>query len=1009
MRPLPIANPQNPWHRTEIEYLEEPPDAGLHLYDDKTKNVLSENDSPDIGFRWSLNPYRGCMHACAYCYARPFHEYLGFGAGTDFDRHIVVKRDAARLLRETFERPTWKGELIVFSGATDCYQPIEATFGITRACLEVCRDYRNPVSIITKSPTIERDIDVLTALAERTSVRICVSIPFFEPEKARAVEPYVATPERRFRIIERLAKAGLDVGVNVAPLIPGLSDEEVPRILKAAHDAGARKAHMVLLRLPGPVKQVFEARLRANFPLRAEKVLARIRDTRSGQLNDPRFGSRWRGEGEYADILSQLFRKHAARLGLAVWEPMDPDAMDHAGFGANGGGLGSTFRRPTDRGGQLRLLDNLPDELDNHIDFMPGVARPSIRERRPRAYSRAVAPRLRSSYLPMPDGTALAADLWLPEANADRRGFPTILRQTRYYRRVARKPLGRWVPPETFDLYASTRQRFLAAGYAWLDVDVRGTGASFGRWALPWSRDEGRDGHALVDWIHRQPWSDGTVGLLGVSYDGTTAEQTAAEGHPAVRALAARFSVWDVYADVAFPGGLFHEWFLRSWGGMNQSLDRHAMGEAFALLVQISARGLGAAQSRPTKRQLLESWRLHEGGKNHLLRGVFEALIDGVAPVDDDVAARQRASSRDGREHNFDVYAGARRIACRDDVGVFPDEPTLTIDGFSPHRRRAALEQTGIPILSESGWFDGSYARAAIHRFQQVRTPGSQLLLGPWDHGGKQTVFPDGHVQPTRFDHDAELLRFFGMAFGRPDTIHPAPRVRYFQFGENAWKSADNWPPANTRAPLRWTLGAGRRLVPSEPPNDPSAGRERLIVDPSTGTGHRTRWRSLVGLALPTAYPDRDSHAERGLCFTSAPLTEELTLLGSPRFRGRFAADGPDAAVFVYLDWLPADATASPRLLTEGWLRLSLRGDETAPFETDAALPSFVAASRRWLTPGAAVVATIELLPIAVRLAAGDRLRLVFTGADVDHFEAVTSSSSWTIAYAEALLSLPRA
>jgi DNA repair photolyase len=344
VRSLPIANPQSRFDTQTIEYLEEAPDAGLHLYRDKTRQILSENDSPDITFRWSLNPYRGCVHACAYCYARPFHEYLGFGAGTDFDRRIVIKHDAPRLLRETFEKPSWEGELIVFSGATDCYQPLEATYGLTRACLEICRDYQNPVSIITKSPTIERDLDVLTALADVASVRVCISIPFFDPENARAVEPYVATPARRFRIIEKLAAAGLDVGVNVAPLIPGLSDEEVPAILEAAHAAGARKAHMVLLRLPGAVEHVFAERIRAAFPLRAEKILARIRDTRGGELNDPRFGTRFHGSGKYAEMLEQLFQKHAARLGLNVWEPMEASPR-------------STFRRPTDKGGQLRLFD----------------------------------------------------------------------------------------------------------------------------------------------------------------------------------------------------------------------------------------------------------------------------------------------------------------------------------------------------------------------------------------------------------------------------------------------------------------------------------------------------------------------------------------------------------------------------------------------------------------------------------------------------------------------------
>src|SRR5437763_2754466 len=224
----PISNPPNPWLSTEVEYLDDVPPAKLEVYEDHTREILSHNDSPDVGFSWSVNPYRGCFHACAYCYSRPFHEYLGLGAGTDFDRKITVKPDAPRLLREAFERPSWKGELIVFSGVTDCYQPLEASYRLTRGCLEVCAEYRNPVGIITKAPLIERDIDVLTDLNTRAAVSVTVSIPIWDSEHAHAIEPYVATPRRRMKAIERLAAAGLHVGGNVAPVIPGPSDAGSP-------------------------------------------------------------------------------------------------------------------------------------------------------------------------------------------------------------------------------------------------------------------------------------------------------------------------------------------------------------------------------------------------------------------------------------------------------------------------------------------------------------------------------------------------------------------------------------------------------------------------------------------------------------------------------------------------------------------------------------------------------------------------------------------------------------
>jgi DNA repair photolyase len=491
----PISNPPNPWSTTEVEYFEEAPPARLEVYEDHTREILSHNDSPDVGFAWSVNPYRGCFHACAYCmsgdtaiwmgdgttrpiadihvgdeiygttghgrrrrfartpvlahwrsvkrafrmeledgtaivasgdhrfltgrgwkhvarsvasvrrarlktgdwlvgtgalsrplpadagpsgrlkirsieplgievpmydittrtgdfiangvvshncYARPSHEYLGFGAGTDFDRKITVKPEAPRLLRDAFERPSWKGELIVFSGVTDCYQPLEASYRLTRGCLEVCAEYRNPVGIITKSPLIERDLDVLQALAKVADVGVTVSIPLWDRGHAHAVEPHVASPQRRMQIIERLAAVGLDVGVNVAPMIPGLGDEDIARILEAAAAAGARRAGFVFLRLPGSVAPVFEQRLRQTLPLRAERVLARVREARGGKLYDSRWGVRGRGEGRYAEAARALFESTARRVGLAT--------------GCMGGDDSTTFRRPDRPGRQLPLL-----------------------------------------------------------------------------------------------------------------------------------------------------------------------------------------------------------------------------------------------------------------------------------------------------------------------------------------------------------------------------------------------------------------------------------------------------------------------------------------------------------------------------------------------------------------------------------------------------------------------------------------------------------------------------
>lgn len=342
MKPIPLNNPANPWSAQEIEYFGEAPEVALSVYEDTTREILAENDSPDVGFRWSMNPYRGCFHGCAYCYARPTHEYLGFGSGTDFERKIVVKPQAAALLRAAFERRSWRGELVMLSGNTDCYQPLEARYRLTRACLEVFAEYRNPVHVITKSPLVERDLDLLQELASVQAASVSISIPFWNEDHARALEPYVTTPQRRMVTVRRLSEAGIAVTVNVAPLVPGLNDREMPSVLEAAAAAGARSAALVFLRLPGNVKTVFTERLREQLPLTAEKVLTRTREMRGGKLYESRFGARMSAEGEYARAIRALFDKTAERLGLCSGEPRAGEA--------------TPFRRPSEAPRQLRLF-----------------------------------------------------------------------------------------------------------------------------------------------------------------------------------------------------------------------------------------------------------------------------------------------------------------------------------------------------------------------------------------------------------------------------------------------------------------------------------------------------------------------------------------------------------------------------------------------------------------------------------------------------------------------------
>jgi len=314
--PRRVHNPPNPWASAHVEWLGEPPSVALEVYEEDAKSIVSRNDSPDVGFEHGVNPYRGCQHACAYCYARPTHQYLDLGAGTDFETKVVVKRNAPELLARELASPRWrKGRApLAFSGVTDCYQPLEASYELTRRCLEICHEFRHPIVVITKGALVRRDLQLLVKMSRHGGARVSLSIPFASDEDARRIEPFASAASTRFETLRRLSEAGVPVGVAIAPLIPGLNDWQVPEILERARAAGATSAFLVLLRLPAEVRPVFEERLRASYPDRAEKVL---REMRGGALYRSGFGERMRGEGPRWEALLQLFRIQCRRLGLS--------------------------------------------------------------------------------------------------------------------------------------------------------------------------------------------------------------------------------------------------------------------------------------------------------------------------------------------------------------------------------------------------------------------------------------------------------------------------------------------------------------------------------------------------------------------------------------------------------------------------------------------------------------------------------------------------------------------
>ena len=315
----------NPANRFEKLHLEADPDADVDLdarplktqyFRDSTKTFIARNDSPDVGFETSINPYRGCEHGCIYCFARPTHEYLGFSSGLDFESRIMVKEDGPELLRSELSSPKWKPQTIAMSGVTDCYQPIERKLQLTRRCLGVLAEFRNPVAIITKNHLITRDIDLLSELARHDAVIVNVSITTLDPTLTPRLEPRASLPALRLDAVERLSRAGIPVNVMVAPVIPAITDHEIPAILQAVADAGAVSAAFVPLRLPWAVKDLFANWLERHFPDRKEKVLNRIRDMRGGRLNDPSFGSRMRGEGVFAEQVGQMFEVASRKAGL---------------------------------------------------------------------------------------------------------------------------------------------------------------------------------------------------------------------------------------------------------------------------------------------------------------------------------------------------------------------------------------------------------------------------------------------------------------------------------------------------------------------------------------------------------------------------------------------------------------------------------------------------------------------------------------------------------------------
>jgi putative CocE/NonD family hydrolase len=602
-------------------------------------------------------------------------------------------------------------------------------------------------------------------------------------------------------------------------------------------------------------------------------------------------------------------------------------------------------------------------------DALPALA--AYRAGRPETH--AVGERS-SRYVEMRDGTRIAIDVVLPAGLAGER-VPAIVRQTRYFRSTELAPwLVRLVGEERIDpVNTRLRRAFVARGYAWIDVDVRGSGASSGVWHSPWSPLEVADGAEIVDWIVRQPWSSGVVGATGNSYDGTAAEMLATTGHPALRAIAPRCSLYDVYTDIAYPGGLHQAWFTEAWTRTNMALDANHPARMVAEAIAQAHPGLATG----FRRRVLE----------RALAGVFRR----VRAVDGDVAAITRAIEE--RAANVDLHALARDVEFRDDPHPSVLGPR-TVDAFSPSAYLDRMRAARVAVLSLSGWFDAGYPASAIKRHAALADPDAdpgarnRLVLGPWNHGAGLNMSPHARDRRAGFDLVAELLRFFDHhLLGRPTGIETEARVRYYVMGAETWRDAASWPPPDV-APRRLYLDADRLLADAR---SVRATTDRLAVVPTTGSGVRSRWRTLVSPFVHPDYPDREARGRGLVVYRTLALVDAVEIAGAPVVDLRLAADGVDGAVFAYLE----DERADGRIvyITEGQLRL-IHGEVAAPpsqVATEGSAPhrSYRRADARALVPGAVVRVAFAMLPTAYAFAPGSRIRLVLAGADVDHFAPV--------------------
>ncbi len=550
-----------------------------------------------------------------------------------------------------------------------------------------------------------------------------------------------------------------------------------------------------------------------------------------------------------------------------------------------------------------------------------------------------------SKYLTMRDGVKIAVDFYLPDGLKAGQQVPTMLHQTRYWRSFDY----RWLisffkddrPRGVIGNYA---ERFLQQGYAWVDVDVRGSGASFGTRPIAWSPAEIKDGAEVVDWIVSQPWSNGKVGAMGISYGGGAAEMLLVNQHPAVKAIAPMFAGFDLYTEIAFPGGIHLKWFTETWSYINNTLDHNELPFA--------------------------GW-------------IANLFVRGVHPVDSDSDKKLLTMAVNEHEVNWSPYQEASGIIFRDDPP--PSRQASNIDALSPQTFTKEIAQSGAAIYSYSGWFDGGYGLAAIKRHLHHTNPANKLILGPWDHGGKRQISPYA-IGPAKFDHAQELINFFNhhLKNHQIGTFNHTP-IQYYTMGAERWNTATHWPPPTI--PTQFFIHTSNTLSVNPPLNE--SPPDHYQVDPTAGTGPNSRWNTLVGISLKDPYPDRNKQDKKLVLYTTDPLPGNLEVTGHPVATIYLSTSTTDTTLFVYLEDISPDGAV--HYVTEGELRALHRNWQSVENSTEQKLPiphrTYRRADAAPLIPGKVVPLTLDLLPVSYQFKKDHRIRIALAGADTDHFQ----------------------